>query len=124
MTAPGQRGAQLDVVLDDTVMNDRDRAALCGWALPSDGRPCVAHRVWPIPIEPLSGEPSSARRKFSSLPTARRISIPAPLIVATPGRVVAAILQAREPAEQNRHRLGRAHVSNYSAHEFQPFPAY
>ena len=28
--------------------------ALCGCAFSSDGRPCVAHRVWPIPIWPAA----------------------------------------------------------------------
>src|ERR1019366_1434279 len=48
--------------------------ALCGCALSSDGRPCVAHRVCPIPMWPCMGESASRWRRFSSLPFARRIS--------------------------------------------------
>ena len=31
------------------------RAEACGWALRSVGAPCVAQRVWPMPVKPASG---------------------------------------------------------------------
>ena len=32
------------------------RSVACGWALASVGLPCVAQRVWPMPVEPCSGD--------------------------------------------------------------------
>jgi len=43
----------------------------CGWALVSVGLPCVAQRVWPMPIEPKSGAAASLASRFLSLPSAR-----------------------------------------------------
>ena len=54
--APGrlEPRPQREVVLDDAVVDHRRPApALCGWAFSSDGRPCVAQRVWPMPIVPV-----------------------------------------------------------------------
>ena len=33
----------------------------CGWAFSSDGRPCVAQRVCPMPVQPASGRVARAR---------------------------------------------------------------
>src|SRR5262245_25473551 len=48
------------------------RSVACGWALSSVGRPCVAQRVWPIPIVPVSGARASLASRLRSLPSARR----------------------------------------------------
>ena len=57
----GELLAQLLEVLDDAVVHDGDtRSFMCGWALRSTGLPCVAQRVWPMPMRPcerLIGEP-------------------------------------------------------------------
>ena len=58
--------------------------ARCGWAFSSEGRPCVAQRVWPMPIVPCSGFSSRSRARLSSLPTQRRTSILPPSRVASP----------------------------------------
>ena len=51
------------------------RSVLCGWALRSVGAPCVAQRVWPMPMVPASGACSSALARLTSLPSARRRSM-------------------------------------------------
>ena len=45
------------IVLDDPVVDQRQitAGARCGCAFTSLGGPCVAQRVWPIPMLPLSG---------------------------------------------------------------------
>ena len=49
--------------------------AMCGWALPTVGAPCVAQRVWAMPMSPWSGCAFElARCRLSSLPSARRRS--------------------------------------------------
>jgi len=57
---------------------------VCGCALRSVGRPCVAHRVWPMPVLPRSGFFFSVSARCTSLPTARTISIPRPVCTARP----------------------------------------
>ena len=41
--------------------------ARCGCAFCSDGRPCVAQRVWPMPIDPASGCSRSRRLEVVEL---------------------------------------------------------
>ena len=55
--------AQLPEVLDDAVVNDGDR---CGVRMGVGvGRlPCVAQRVWPMPIAPGSGAAASLASRF------------------------------------------------------------
>ena len=65
--------AQLGPVLDDPVEHDVDAPLVsqCGCAFSSVTRPCVAQRVWPMPVEP--GFPfvrATASRSCSRLPTA------------------------------------------------------
>ena len=62
--------AQLAEILDDAVVDDRDAAVACGWALSSVGLPCVAQRVWPMPID--AGERlRRARLEIAQLALAR-----------------------------------------------------
>jgi hypothetical protein len=42
----------------------------CGCAFASEGRPCVAQRVWPKPVEPASGSLVSRSASRPSLPSA------------------------------------------------------
>jgi hypothetical protein len=72
--------AQLGVVLDDAVVHDGHAPlqSACGCAFSSLGRPCVAHRVWPMPTQPELGEASKAVRRFMSLPTRRTPRPPRP----------------------------------------------
>ena len=59
-------------------------AVPCGCALPSVGAPCVAQRVWPMPVVPPSGRRSSTVPRWASLPSARRRSMCPLTRVATP----------------------------------------
>ena len=46
------------VVFDDAVVDDGDRRPsppTCGWALRSVAGPCVAQRVWLMPMQPGAG---------------------------------------------------------------------
>jgi len=45
--------------------------ARCGWLFSSDGRPWVAHRVWPMPIVPGAGSLTSLSSSAPSLPRQR-----------------------------------------------------
>ena len=69
------------------------RSVACGCALVSVGRPCVAQRVWPMPLWPFSGSLCSRASRFFSLPSARRRSSRAVLERGDAGRIIAAIFQ-------------------------------
>ena len=56
----------------------------CGWAFSSEGRPWVAQRVWPMPVQPGSGPSWRSRTRFASLPFARRTVRPPGPTTATP----------------------------------------
>ena len=60
------------------------RSVAMGWALRSDGLPCVAQRVWPMPMVPGSGSAASRVSRLTSLPSARRRSMWPFTRVATP----------------------------------------
>src|SRR4029078_6146936 len=47
-------------------------SVMCGWAFASVGLPCVAQRVWPMPVSPSSGEDFTPASRLRSLPSARR----------------------------------------------------
>ncbi len=55
-----------------------------GWALTSLGRPWVAQRVWPMPVEPWRVRFSRASLSFTSLPCVRTISMLLPSWMAMP----------------------------------------
>src|SRR6185312_9847312 len=66
------------------------RPAVCGWALRSDGAPCVAQRVWPMPTTASSG----------ASPLDPAVDEPGDA-----GGIVAAVLQPLEALDQpRRHR--------------------
>ena len=74
------------------------RSVAIGWALPSVGRPCVAQRVWPMPIVPASGSACEPRLEIAELALGA-----AALDVAVDqrrdaGRIVAAIFEAPQPS--------------------------
>ena len=55
-----------------------------GWALASDGRPWVAHRVWPMPVVAAAGASPTAATSSASFPGRRRIQTWPPFTSATP----------------------------------------
>ncbi len=55
----------------------------CGWAFLSEGTPCVAQRVWPMPMVPCRSCAATSFFSSATLPHERnRCSVP--LITATP----------------------------------------
>ena len=116
MTASDQLRAQFDVVLDDAVMNDRNRARLVRMGIALRGTPM--RRPSRVANSDRSLKRRAIKRAAQVLELADRAADfhPGAADRRDAGRVVAAILQARERSEQNRHRLRRAHVSDYSAH--------
>jgi hypothetical protein len=91
------------------------RSVACGCALFSVGRPCVAQRVWPMPIVPLSGSRASIASKFLSLPLAptREDTV---LERRHAGRVEAAIFEALECFDELRGDRLAADDSDNAAH--------
>ena len=80
-----------------------------GCALRSEGTPCVAHRVCPIPREPVRGEPSRACSSSASLPSRFTTS--------RPPSTTATILQTPQALEDDGEGVVGAHVAHDAAHE-------
>ena len=101
-------GAQREVVLDDAVVDDADRADLVRVAFSSDGRPCVAQRVWPMPTVPGAGSACQLLLEVAELAAAAHDARHRAVVVSTrdAGRVVAAILELAQPADEERALLG------------------
>ncbi len=91
--------------------------ALCGWALASLGRPCVAQRVCPMPSVPSGVSPRHHRLEPRQLaPAAQHLGAPR-ADDRHSGRVVAPVLETPQSAKQDRNRLLLPYVSNDSTHE-------
>ena len=90
--------------------------ARCGCAFCSDGRPCVAQRVWPMPGVPPSGCSRSSALEVVELADAAPHLDVAVRERREPGRVVAAVLELPEPSDEDGARLARADVSDDAAH--------
>ena len=73
------------------------RSFMCGWALRSVGLPCVAQRVWPMPVRPLSGSFGEPQLQVLELALGAAALEMAVLDGGDAGRVVAAIF---EPAQR------------------------
>ena len=90
----------------------------CGCALFSVGRPCVAQRVWPMPIVPASGSRARRFSRFFSLPSARRrVSTPC-FERGDAGGIIAAIFEALERIDELRRGRLAADDSDNAAHPF------
>ena len=89
----------------------------CGWALFSVGRPCVAQRVWPMPIEPCSGFSCSRASRLRSLPSARRRSQPAVLQRGDAGRIIAAIFEPLQRVDKLARDRALAQNADNAAHD-------
>ena len=116
----GELGLELAIVLDDAVVHDRDLAVMCGCALRSVGRPCVAQRVWPMPAWPgerLGEQPVFEVAELALGAAALEMAV---LDGRDAGRVIAAIF---EPA-QRVDEIGRDRLlpdnANDAAHAMIP----
>ena len=93
-------------------------SARCGCALASVGPPCVAQRVWPMPVVPsASGDDVRSSRRMPSLPARLRMpEVAVGVDHGDAGGVVAAVLEPRESGQEDGLALPRAHVSDDSTH--------
>ncbi len=61
---------------------------MCGWALRSEGTPCVAQRVWAMPMSAARLTESAWAASSATLPTARNLEscgcAPPPFSTASP----------------------------------------
>ena len=73
-----------------------------GWAFSSDGRPCVAQRVWPMPGVPARAAPSALEHLE---PPGGPPDVEGAVVEhGDAGRVVAAILEALQPFDDDADR--------------------
>src|SRR5258705_6318131 len=78
-----------------------DWQSTCGWALASDGRPWVAHRVWPTPRLP-AGRPEAINvSRFSILPVVFLTSSDSLATVAIPAESYPRYSNRRRPGRRN-----------------------
>src|SRR5208282_708587 len=116
--ASDQFGAELDEVLDDAVVDDRDRAgfvrmrvflrraAVCRPSRVSDSDVALQGRVGQQMAQIFELALGATNFELAALDDRRDA-----------GRIVAAIFEAAEPFEQDRVSFARSYVSDYSAHE-------
>src|SRR5512138_3822766 len=71
-----------------------------GWAFCSEGRPWVAHRVWPIPVGPGRGEAASAFSSAAIFPTLRQSPSFPPAATATPAESYPRYSSRRSPSSR------------------------
>ena len=94
--------------------------SVCGWAFSSVGRPCVAQRVWPMPVD------AGGRRAVQLLDEVGELARDAvdgeaPVRERRDARrVVAAVFEPLQALEQQRRRLPRTDVADDSAHGVMP----
>ena len=96
------------------------RSVAWGCAFVSVGRPCVAHRVWPMPIVPASGSRGEPRFEIAQLALGAPARQLAMLQRGHPRGIVAAVFKPLERIdEQRRNRLTPENADN-SAHASSP----
>ena len=98
----------------------RRRSRSCGWALRSVGGPCVAQRVWPMASVPGRDGSVSSFSRLASLPALRSTrSVPVVVEDGDAGAVVAAVLQAAQPVEDDLQAGLAPDVAHDAAHAGQ-----
>ncbi len=78
------------------------RSVAIGWALVSVGRPCVAQRVWPMPIVPCTGSLVEPTREVGELAFGAAALDAAVDQGRDAGRIIAAIFEPAQPFDQPR----------------------
>ena len=85
----------------------------CGWALVSVGLPCVAQRVWPMPIAPVSGWARELGLEILEFALGAPPLEPAVLERRDAGQVVAAVFESLERLDDGpRDRPPPQHAHN------------
>ena len=89
------------------------RGLACGWALASVGLPCVAQRVWPMPIVPASGDDIELGLEVLELALGAQPGQPAAFERRDARRIVAAVFEPPEGGKNvPRHRLASQNANN------------
>ena len=96
------------------------RREACGWALVSVGLPCVAQRVWPMPIEPESGAAASLASRFLELALGAPAFELAVLERRHASRIVAAVFEALQRIDDRARDRPRSQNANNPAHVSSP----
>ena len=92
------------------------REVPCGCALLSVGAPCVAQRVWPMPVVPASGDAVQHRGEIAELALGAAALDVAVHQRGDAGAVIAAIFQPAQRIQDQRRRRPRADDANDAAH--------
>ena len=92
-----------------------------GWAFSSLGRPWVAQRVWPIPKAPAMRLRAQALLEVLELAHGAPAVQLAVLHHGDARGVIAAVLEAAQALDDDRHRLPRSDVADDPAHSISPF---
>ena len=89
------------------------RSVACGCALLSVGAPCVAQRVWPMPMVPLERLAVQPRLEIAQLAFGAAARQRAVLERGDAGRIVAAIFEPLQRVDElPRHRLAAENPDN------------
>ena len=99
----------------------RPASSVCGWALASVAGPCVAQRVWPIPVAPAK-RLGRASPRSRTRPACLATRIPPVAEDRDARRVVAAVLEPGQALEDDRGRLLAADVADDSTHDVASYP--
>ncbi len=89
---------------------------MCGCALRELGTPCVAQRVCPMPMRPLSGSVRTSSHQIVELAHVAPDGESVILHDGDPGGVVAAIFQALQAVEDDRGCVTRTDITHDSTH--------
>ena len=90
---------------------------MCGWAFASVGLPCVAQRVWPMPVSPSSGRRFQPRLEIAQLAFGAAAAKLAMLDGGDAGGIVAAIFQPLQRIDELAGDRSFAENANNAAHQ-------
>ena len=93
------------------------RSLACGWALFSVGLPCVAQRVWPMPIVAAERRSASLASRLRSLPSRAHAAQLAVLQRRDAGGIIAAIFEPLQRLDDPRRRRALAQNADNPAHD-------
>jgi hypothetical protein len=116
----GQPGAYLIVIFDDAACTTEMPSETCGCALRSIGAPCVAQRVGAMPTCPVERVHSRAPLQFGCTHGTAQ-AFQRPIDHRDAGRGVAAVFQAPQSFQQDRHDVSMRDCGHYAAHSHIPF---
>jgi hypothetical protein len=92
----------------------------CGWALSSVGAPCVAQRVWAMPVWPGSGFCGENLRQIVELARRAAAIDHAVMIGGDARRIIAAIFEPPQAVEQPPAHIFLTDDTDDAAHSLRP----